>query len=37
VDRLFLKAYMRRFLVCRNLALKQLAESDAWEKFLPES
>ena len=34
VDRLFLCAYMRRFLVRRNQVLKQMAESDAWRKFL---
>lgn len=36
-DRLFLKAYMRRLLVTRNLILKQLAESGAWKKYLPRS
>jgi ligand-binding SRPBCC domain-containing protein len=33
-ERLFLAGYMRRFLVIRNAALKQLAESDAWQRFL---
>jgi len=34
VDHLFLKAYMRRFLVRRSLALKHLAETDAWKAYL---
>jgi ligand-binding SRPBCC domain-containing protein len=34
MDSLFLTAYMRRFLVERNVALKQLAESDEWRRFL---
>ena len=32
---LFLKRYMRRFLVKRNAAIKAVAESDAWQKVLP--
>jgi ligand-binding SRPBCC domain-containing protein len=35
VDRVFLAGYMRRFLVRRNAALKALAESDGWKKFIP--
>jgi ligand-binding SRPBCC domain-containing protein len=34
VDRFFLIAYMRRFLVRRNRVLKKLAESDAWRRYL---
>ena len=34
VDRLFLSGYMRRFLVRRNLELKQLAESAEWKKYV---
>lgn len=34
VDFLFLKAYMRRFLVQRNDALKKLAESSEWRRYL---
>ena len=34
VDRLFLKAYMRAFLVERNRVLKVTAESDAWRRYL---
>jgi len=34
VDRLFLLAYMRRFLVRRNSILKKLAESSAWSLYL---
>jgi ligand-binding SRPBCC domain-containing protein len=34
-ERLFLSAYMRRFLLTRMRELKVLAESDAWTKFLP--
>jgi len=33
-EQLFLAGYMRRFLVIRNAALKQLAESDGWQRFL---
>lgn len=32
---LFLETYMRRFLVKRNAHLKELAEGDAWQEFLP--
>lgn len=35
-NRLFLATYMRRFLMERNQALKQLAESDRWKEFLPD-
>ena len=34
-ERLFLTAYMRRFLDARLRALKVLAESDAWVRFVP--
>ena len=34
-DRVFLKAYMRRFLLTRNSLLKTTAESDAWRQFIP--
>jgi ligand-binding SRPBCC domain-containing protein len=34
VDRLFLAAYMRRFIVRRNEILKQLAESIEWTRYL---
>jgi ligand-binding SRPBCC domain-containing protein len=34
VDRVFLTAYMRRFLQERNAVLKRLAESEEWRKFL---
>ena len=34
VDRFFLIAYMRRFLVRRNGILKKLAESKAWNRYL---
>lgn len=33
-ERLFLTAYMRRFLVTRMRELKALAESDAWTSFV---
>lgn len=32
---LFLKRYMRSFLIKRNRELKHMAESDGWQKFLP--
>ena len=34
-ERLFLTAYMRRFLLTRMRALKALAESDGWVRFVP--
>lgn len=34
VDRLFLTAYMRRFLVRRNVILKNLAESNSWSRYV---
>lgn len=34
-DRLFLSAYMRRFLLTRLQELKALAESDGWRAYLP--
>jgi ligand-binding SRPBCC domain-containing protein len=34
-ERLFLSAYMRRFLLIRMRELKVLAESDAWSRFVP--
>lgn len=33
-DALFLKHYMRKFIEERNCALKRVAESDAWRKYL---
>jgi hypothetical protein len=36
-ERLFLTAYMRRFLEERNHDLKRLAESEAWRAFVPGS
>ena len=33
-EKLFLTAYMEKFLVQRNAGLKTLAESDGWRKFL---
>jgi ligand-binding SRPBCC domain-containing protein len=32
---LFLTRYMRRFLLVRNAALKAVAESDRWRRYLP--
>jgi hypothetical protein len=32
---LFLTRYMAKFLRTRNHTLKQLAESDRWQRFLP--
>jgi hypothetical protein len=34
-DRLFLYGYLHRFLIQRNEALKQMAESREWERYLP--
>ncbi|HZQ45505.1 MAG TPA: SRPBCC family protein [Verrucomicrobiae bacterium] len=34
VDQIFLKAYMRRFLIRRNAILKNLAESETWRRYL---
>lgn len=34
-ERVFLTGYMRRFLIDRNRILKEIAESEAWRKFLP--
>ena len=34
VDWLFLESYMRRFLVCRNDVLKELAETTAGDRYL---
>jgi ligand-binding SRPBCC domain-containing protein len=34
VDCLFLRRYMRRFLIERNRRLKQMAESEEWKKYL---
>jgi ligand-binding SRPBCC domain-containing protein len=34
-ERLFLSAYMKRFLLTRLRELKALAESDGWAEFLP--
>lgn len=35
VEKLFLTAYMRRFLLERNAILKRTAESDEWRQYLP--
>lgn len=35
VDWVFLRRYMRRFLVQRNQVLKDLAESEDWRKYVP--
>jgi ligand-binding SRPBCC domain-containing protein len=35
VERLFLTRYMTQFLFKRGQALKRLAESDEWQRFLP--
>ena len=37
VDRLFLAAYMRRFIVRRNEILKRLAESTEWSRYLEQA
>lgn len=34
-ERLFLTAYMRRFLLVRLESLRDLAESDSWTQFVP--
>ena len=34
-ERLFLTAYLRRFLEARNRELKAVAESDLWRQFVP--
>ncbi len=34
-DRLFLTAYMRRWLEARNRELKVVAESERWVRYLP--
>ena len=36
-EKVFLTSYMKGFLVRRNEELKQMAESDEWRRFLPES
>ena len=36
-ERLFLSVYMRRFLLTRMHALKALAESDDWVRFVPKT
>jgi hypothetical protein len=35
VDKFFLSPYMRRFLIRRNEALRALAESENWKKYIP--
>jgi len=35
-DRIFLKSYMKNFLVIRNGEIKRIAESEDWNKILPE-
>lgn len=34
VDHLFLKAYMKQFLIQRNIIIKQFAESNQWKSIL---
>ena len=34
-ERLFLRAYMERFLRLRNVGLKNFAESDEWQRVIP--
>lgn len=34
VNAVFLENYLRRFLLERNARLKQLAETDGWQKYL---
>lgn len=34
-DRLFLKRYLKQFLVTRNAVIKATAETDAWRRYLP--
>ena len=34
VDFIYLKEYMKQFLIIRNNEIKRVAESDAWQKFL---
>jgi ligand-binding SRPBCC domain-containing protein len=36
-EQLFLKRYMDRFLRQRNEIVKQVAESDRWQDFIPQS
>ncbi|MEM7482800.1 MAG: SRPBCC family protein [Acidobacteriota bacterium] len=36
VDRLVLIAYLRRFIESRGEVIRRIAESDAWQEFLPE-
>lgn len=36
-DKLVLTAYMRRFLLRRNAVIKQIAETDAWRRYLEAS
>lgn len=34
IDKVFLEAYMRRFLIFRNQVLKDMAESGEWRKYV---
>ena len=36
-ERLFLTRYMKKFLLQRNLVLKNLAQSEKWKQYLPTS
>jgi hypothetical protein len=36
-EQLFLRRYMDRFLRRRNEILKQVAESDGWQDFIPQA
>lgn len=36
-DRIFLTGYLRRFLQQRNAAIRRIAESGEWRKYLPDA
>lgn len=36
-ERLLLAGYLERFIAKRGETVKQVAESDAWKQYLPES
>jgi len=37
VDSLILKRYLRHFLTIRNAMIKEAAETDAWQRYLPKT
>jgi len=37
LDAMVLKPHLRRFLLLRNAAIKELAEDEGWRDYLPES